>query len=169
MAIKFTQPLTELLAVGWREAGKYAALLGLTVAETGELEAYIKLWDQLRICCGTQMSASYRQFLQNETASHKMRGGLTHDQSGLCRKLDLDAVEAAMMATQVFRYGSNITVISHPTLKEQAFTGSYCSQANRMIAEHHLSAHERIQPYLYEHAETPKRQRKPSLSVSKWL
>ena len=167
MPIKFTQSLTELLKVGWREASKYAAILGLTPTETAEFEAYIKLWDQLRICCGVQMSTSYRQYLQNETVSHKMRGGLIHDQSGFCRKLDLDAVEAAMMATQVFQSGAHIKEISHPTPREDAFTGSYCSRANQIIAEHHLSAHEKLQPHLSH--DGPKRQRKPSLSVSKWL
>jgi hypothetical protein len=79
--IKFTQSLTELLKVGWREASKYAAILGLTPTETAEFEAYIKLWDQLRICCGVQMSATGNTFRTKPSATRCVAGSSTTSQA----------------------------------------------------------------------------------------
>ena len=145
---KYTQSLKELNAKGPAMAGKYAELLGLTPSETADLQAYMQRWDALRLCCGKQMSQSYRDHLQNKTSSHVMRGGIKSDHSQYCSSLDLDTVEQELMATAVFQHGKDLTNIARNTAREPPFTGTYCTEANRIIAEHHLQFNELPQPYM---------------------
>jgi hypothetical protein len=145
---KYTQPLTELNAQGAAMASKYAQLLGLTPSETADLQSYIQRWDSLRICCGIQMSLSYRNLLQNVTESHKRKNGVFVDHSQYCSSLDLDNEEQELMATRVFQHGKHIEAIARNTATELPFTGTYCTQANRVIAEHHLKFNEDPRPFM---------------------
>jgi hypothetical protein len=144
---KYTQSFKELDALGPALASKYAQLLGLTPSQTADLQAYMQRWDALRLCCGTQMSQSYRDYLQNKTSSHVMKGGLARDHSQYCSSLDLDTVEQELMATAVFQQGKDIRVVAHNTYNEPPFTGTYCTQANRIIAEHNLQFNAKLAPY----------------------
>jgi hypothetical protein len=67
----------------------------------------------------------------------------------MCRSLDLDQVESAMMATSVFQYGKYIRLVSHLTTWEEPFKGTYCTRANAAIAEHKLKFNARLQIYLH--------------------
>jgi hypothetical protein len=174
------------------QASRYAELFGLNETEAKELTEYLGHWDKLRVCCGTQMSASYRAFLHKSDEHHKMKGGVISNTSKvpttpmereqataslagrgstqmvhvvcmrvvgtkmrhrvailqMCQSLDLDQVESAMMATSLFQYGKHIRVVSHPTMREEAFTGTYCTRANAAIAQHKLKFNARLQKYL---------------------
>lgn len=66
----------------------------------------------------------------------------------MCQSLNLDQVESALMATSLFQYGKHIRVVSHPTMREEAFTGTYCTRANAAIAQHKLKFNARLQQYL---------------------
>lgn len=146
--VHYTQALPELVEKGLEyQASRYAELFALNETEAKELTEYLGHWDKLRVCCGTQMSASYRAFLHKSDEHHRMKGGVSSDTSAMCQSLNLDQEESAMMATSLFQYGKHVRVVSHPTMWEEAFTGTYCTRANVVIAEHKLKFNARLQKY----------------------
>ena len=104
-----------------------------------------ELWDKLRVCCGAQMSRSFRASLQH-TGNHTWKsghgggqfqyGGRRRSPAEYCRTYDLDDIEQKLMASRVFKTcGENIKYTQRMSQMDAVVDGSYCSRSVKATAE----------------------------------
>ncbi len=131
--MQLTQPPSELRRKGWEHfATKYADAFRLTTPQRDALDEYTRHWEVLRRCCGTQMSSSWRAALQGTAADH--------GQAHACAAHDLDAVEAALMTTEVYRrFGARDKHLRSLSLRDGDLNGSYCRWANEQVGRRALA------------------------------
>lgn len=130
--VHLTQQPAELRRRGWEHfATKYADAFRLTMPQREALVEYTRHWEVLRRCCGTQMSSSWRAALQGAAAD-----GRAH----ACAAHDLDAVEAALMTTEVYRrFGARDKHLRSLSLRDGDLNGSYCRWANEQVGRRSLA------------------------------
>ena len=120
----------------------YAAVLGLQPQQVDALRAFLEPWDKLRVCCGAQMSKDYRERLNGV---HNTRAKSFHYRtnqtkaSDMCEGYDINAVEHALIATQVFKtYGRTVDQIQKLSSRDMPFDGTYCSRSTAATQMHHF-------------------------------
>ena len=119
--VKYVQVLQNLKERGITLLRDYQPFFGFSQSGMYHLVSYIRLWDVLRICCGSQMSSSWRAALVN------MARNTTH----YCAQYDLDVIETKLLQTRVHRLmGSGDSVSSI----DRGFNGHYCTWFNRQVA-----------------------------------
>jgi len=131
--VKYAQVISLLSARGHHILEDYKAIFDLSDEQTDNMIAYMRYWDVLRQCCGTQMSEDWRGIL---VGSHAIPH---HDPSDsaypACQVYDLDEVEQALINLPVYqefalkgpfqlRTASNL---------DKDFSGSYCSWFQRQV------------------------------------
>ena len=128
--VRLTQQPAELRRRGWEHfATKYADAFRLTMPQRDALGEYTRHWEVLRRCCGTQMSSSWRAALQGAAADRHA-----------CAAHDLDAVEAALMTTEVYRrFGARDKHLRSLSLRDGDLNGSYCRWANEQVGRRALA------------------------------
>lgn len=150
--VKLAQSTLELSKLGSHAfAARYADLFELSERQLYALLHYIRYWDILRQCCGTQMSEVWRTALLKNDSRASPRGSphwpgpvkfpRTSDSPAhpSCEMYELDAVEAALMQTDVYRrFGGREKRIRSVSDLDGDFSGTYCSASNRAIAALHL-------------------------------
>ena len=88
-----------------------------------------QLWDKLRLCCGAQMSATYREELANVTWRAKSYWGEETARRNICDSLDLSSAEKQLMQTDVYTNASGVDMLKRLSTADQMFDGSYCDRA----------------------------------------
>merc|ERR1719414_2243097 len=97
------------------------------------LVPYFSMWDILRLCCGRQMSKTWRAQLQGQ----KIERGLTNPQYPGCEFHDLDSVQHAFINVSQ-QYNWSVTNLEGSVLGEVSKqTYLNCTRANRWVATHH--------------------------------
>ena len=84
----------------------YERIFSLTPRESDILYDWLRLWDKLRVCCGVQMSASWRDYLKHGRGGRNLLGshfmGQTSRSIELCTRINVTEVEQALLKTELF-------------------------------------------------------------------
>jgi len=100
---------------------EYARIFQLNDAEAEMAFQFLKYWDILRICCGTQMSISWRLQLKKDS-------GEVH----LCDLYNISKVEFAFMKTQLYHEmkENKLEQMLKPSTADGELNGEYCEMYN---------------------------------------
>lgn len=151
--VKYVQDLETLGVLGHQIVQKYSSIFHLNDVQTSALIEYMRYWDILRVCCGAQMSAKWRNELLPEG---KKQSDLKNDDVHsptyhACIIYDMDAVEKLFRSTTVYNlleHYPNMKRANHLSEKDGELFGSYCSKYNNMVRERGIGFNKkvRIQP-----------------------
>jgi hypothetical protein len=136
--VHYAQTLGALSSRGYRYAADYGPIFGLTVDETDQLLDYLRYWDTLRQCCGSQMSSDWRAALQGSVLNpaHRSFGSSTYP---ACEIFDMDMLERNLLRTRVvLRFGDSDEAILKQVTNhmDPPLTGTYCRLSNAYVATH---------------------------------
>lgn len=137
--VKLVQATDELARRGHQEfAARLADVFDLGSDDRRALYAYVRSWKVLRQCCGPQMSQDwYRELLRRAGTAvpgppHHARDSPSYP---ACEIYDLDAVEAALLATAVVRrFGARAPMLRRVSQIDGDLNGTYCSAVNARMA-----------------------------------
>ena len=125
----------------------YAKSFRLDTSEIELIRDYIREWEVLRVCCGAQMSSSYRhrlwataRSLSNTAARAWDAASLTSEKpraDAQCDGLDLVKVEKRLVATHLFNT-CRLDTIRRLSKRDRYFDGGYCQRASRATAKFKL-------------------------------
>ncbi|XP_045197257.2 uncharacterized protein LOC123551986 isoform X2 [Mercenaria mercenaria] len=107
---------------------------------------YLRYWDILRLCCGKQMSADWRNHLSPSESYifHHDPHSLTYP---ACEMYNISEVEQLMMKTYVYKQFGNVPslhdIIGKPSNVDGDIDGYYCDRCNRNISTKHLGFNEK--------------------------
>lgn len=128
--IEYVQNFDRLLLEGHAMAFDYGKLFGLDDTHTNALVSYMKYWEILRRCCGSQMSADYRDRIQGRP-NHRSVDEYGYD---MCEGYDIAGIEKLIMETEVFRQCRRIHRIGAASAVDLQFDGTYCARAQYATA-----------------------------------
>eukprot|EP00750_Incisomonas_marina_P028229 INCI6545.1.p1 GENE.INCI6545.1~~INCI6545.1.p1 ORF type:complete len:323 (+),score=58.31 INCI6545.1:183-1151(+) len=122
---------TEVADDGYHAGqAKYEAAFGLSAEESGMLYEWLESWDVLRVCCGAQMSQSWREHVVGGYVKAAGRGfGPPSNASvELCLSKNISEVEESLINSKLFQaLGDRMpTLIGRPSNVDGPLTGSYC-------------------------------------------
>ena len=134
--VKYVQVKSQLVERGMpRITADYGPIFALSDKELASVQAYLELWDPLRVCCGSQMSETRRAKLLGREDSQRSRQQLADEDP--CNTKDIDAIERAILSTEVFKLsGKGTEGLRAPSIHDAqrgAFNGSYCSWFDRQV------------------------------------
>ena len=127
-------------------AYEYQKIFGLTDEQMKHVVEFLRYWDIIRVCCGIQMSADWRNHLApNKTYRQH------HDTNSLsypaCEMYNISSVEALLLNTRAFKTFSNISTLSNvigkPSVVDGYLNGSYCKRCSENISKHNLKFNEK--------------------------
>ena len=155
--MKHAQVSSILGLLGHTIVSQYQPIFGLSNEQLKDLSEYASLYAVLRRCCGIEASRSWREYLQGQVAQAPSRGGVKSEH--LCQMYDLDAVERAMMRSNIYvRFGHTAPVKSplHSIIPRVAFpsngfsdfelNGTTCTSLNRRFANKTFGRNRRGRP-----------------------
>ncbi|XP_053391464.1 uncharacterized protein LOC128554240 [Mercenaria mercenaria] len=120
---------------------EYQSIFGVSNEQIMKALEYLRYWDILRLCCGKQMSADWRNRL-----SPRKKYRMHHDPHSstypACEMYSISEVENLLIKTYVFQRFAHISslhdIIGKPSNVDGEINGHYCEQCNRNISIHHL-------------------------------
>ena len=116
---------------------EYASFFHLTSEQISMMIDYFELWDQLRECCGMQMSKHFRNELLPDPDKHT---DITpHD---YCGSIDFDEVETKLMNTDLYKVLGKSKLmdrIRRPSAVDGDLDGMYCSRYNDAVRKHGIT------------------------------
>ena len=98
-------------------------------------------WDKLRVCCGAQMSVTYREKLEN--VKHEGRESYWGGETTPCDAYDLSSIEKQLMRTEVYRNATGVEHLMRLSSRDQVFDGSYCDRAKNATIRSKLAFNDR--------------------------
>lgn len=109
-------------------SARYGHMLHLSASELRELQIYMRYWELLQKCCGSEMSPDWRGFLKFGYSYAPARRSETHPLAHECSIYDLGRAERLLMETSVVRrFGQSAEQLLRPdTETEHRFTGHFC-------------------------------------------
>ena len=112
---------------------EYAPLFQLNQEESFAVFEYFKFWDILRICCGKQMSTSWRQ---------KLNGSI--DEMHQCDLYNISNVEISFMNSQLYKemQARNMNYMLRPSEVDGGLSGEYCEEYNDGVKRYGLEFNE---------------------------
>jgi hypothetical protein len=112
----------------------YAKFFSLPPKDVKFMSAYFNIWEQLRQCCGMQMSKNYR----NELVPIDERD-VTMKRHQFCSSIDIDALENSFMDTELYQLINeyeSMRRINRPATVDGDLDGTYCSRYNAAVRAH---------------------------------
>lgn len=144
-AVKMTQTTGMLEEYGYKFfAAQYSRMFQLTTVQEVQLHDYLRYWDVLRQCCGTQMSKDWRAILVAGDPMAVGHHSVNRSAYPACEMYDLDAVEAKLMQTEIFRkFSRRSKVLASVSTNDDPLNGTYCTATNEWIATNkaHFNEH----------------------------
>jgi len=124
---------------------QYADIFGLSEEITKNLHSFLRHWDKLRLCCGAQMSESWRLWLHESAeagrdlkASQRSYPTTPVNLNHTCASSDLGAIERRWLGTAVVTKCLSIPRIAQLSSNDAPMDGGYCEWANAMTKQHKL-------------------------------
>jgi hypothetical protein len=129
----------------------YQEPLGLTDVDMEIMLEYFRYWDVLRLCCGKQMSADWRQHLDPRPGYQPHHS--THSPYHSCALYDISAVESSFRSTTLYKLISDkspkLNVLLRPAGVDDELDGTYCQRYNDKVRVMHLKFNEARPGHLY--------------------
>ncbi|XP_060567026.1 uncharacterized protein LOC132725858 [Ruditapes philippinarum] len=120
---------------------EYQRIFGFSDAKMEKIAEYLRYWDVLRVCCGKQMSADWRNKLvpSKYYVPHHDPHSPTYP---ACEMYNISEVELGMINTHVYmklsKADSLRRFIGKPEMSNVVLDGTYCSRCNENIAKKKL-------------------------------
>jgi len=130
--------LSEIITTGTaglvEKYSRYFGRFGFSPEEAEKVLEYITLWDQLRLCCGMQMSKTHAKVLQGKLDELSPEDEEKEEKT--CAKVSVGEVEQKVMQTEVCKqFNEAIPSLGTVSVEDGPFTGSYCEDFNTHIDE----------------------------------
>ncbi|XP_045166869.2 uncharacterized protein LOC123530188 [Mercenaria mercenaria] len=131
LTVPFIADLSMAKKLGHLMVYKYQTISRIPDEQMQHVVEYLRYWDILRLCCGTQMSKTLQTYLINKT----------HDayRQSSCKSHNISEIETLVMKTQIFRTFSHDEsiqdVIGKPSQIDGDLNGSYCQRCNEIISK----------------------------------
>ncbi|XP_045202150.2 uncharacterized protein LOC123555619 [Mercenaria mercenaria] len=120
---------------------EYQRFFGISDEKMQHIVEYLRYWDVLRVCCGMQMSADWRNHLAPK-AKYKQHHSYHSPTYPACEMYNISQVEHLLVNTYVFKKLSHIgslrDVIGKTSTVDGILNGSYCERCNTNISKMHL-------------------------------
>ncbi|XP_045179643.2 uncharacterized protein LOC123539194 [Mercenaria mercenaria] len=120
---------------------EYRSMFRVDEEQIQQAVEYLRYWDILRLCCGKQMSADWRNYL-SPTKNYKPHHSLHSSTYPACEIYNISKVEQLLIKTYVFQRFADIPslrdVIGKPSNVDGNIDGQYCERCNRNISKNHL-------------------------------
>mmetsp|Transcript_33313 Transcript_33313/g.106352 ORF Transcript_33313/g.106352 Transcript_33313/m.106352 type:complete len:295 (+) Transcript_33313:66-950(+) len=101
----------------------YQKPLGLTNHQTTDLAEYMRYWEILRRCCGTQMSKDFSARLRDDARFRKD----TDIAFDTCEAYNISNVEGMLMRSRIYRdFAPTVDVIGRASPYDEPYDGNYC-------------------------------------------
>jgi len=127
-------------------------MFGLPAEKTKFIMDFMRYWDVLRRCCGTQMSKTWREELilkgvQPNTNNYDTANLYDLNTVHECSAYNIDSVEQLFMNTTLYQQiSSEFPLIIHmlkTSNRDRDLFGTYCSQYNQHVSSEHLRFNEK--------------------------
>ncbi|XP_060594121.1 uncharacterized protein LOC132748497 [Ruditapes philippinarum] len=127
-------------------AYEYQKFFGLSNENMTHVVEYLRYWDILRVCCGTQMSSDWRNHLAPEKNYRNH-----HDPHSLlypaCEMYNISNVETLLLKSHAYKtfssHSSLKNILGKPSLIDGNLDGSYCKRCNANISKNKLHMNKR--------------------------
>lgn len=140
LRIPLIADVNSVLEQGYLIVYEYQAIFGMPDDKMKHIVEYIQYWDVLRVCCGTQMSAHWRNYLFTRS-QHRQNKRLTKPE---CHLYNIAEVEKNLIETYAFRkFAVVIEAIGKLSVVDGKLDGIYCERCNDNIAKKHLKFNEK--------------------------
>ena len=120
---------------------EYQHIFGLSDTKMEQIAEYLRYWDILRVCCGKQMSADWRNHLA-PSKNYKQHHDPHSPTYPACEMYNISEVERRMINTLAFKKLSQSDplrrFIGKPEISDVVLDGTYCSRCNENIAKRNL-------------------------------
>jgi hypothetical protein len=112
-----------VLRRGHAPVWEYQPFFNVSVQDMTDVARYMEVWEVLRLCCGSQMSKSYRSKLTGKSsAPHK------------CDMYDISAVEEALLRTSIVRrfsaFPNLMQTLKKVSSEDSLLDGTYCERCD---------------------------------------
>ena len=115
---------------------EYQTYFNLSDSQKEHTLVYMRYWDILRICCGRQMSADWRNQL-NPISSYQQHHYKNSTAYPACEMYNISEVERLFMETYVYQHFAHIPSLSDaigkPSTVDGKLDGTYCDRCNKNI------------------------------------
>jgi len=102
-------------AVAW----EYQKIFDLPDEQMKKIQEYLEVWDAIRLCCGSQMSEGWRQYLQGKSSDHHT-----------CFMYDIGNVEKKILGLEYTKVIQKAGGTSRPSMFDGKLDGNYCEMYN---------------------------------------
>eukprot|EP00041_Stephanoeca_diplocostata_P001283 m.19411 g.19411 ORF g.19411 m.19411 type:complete len:295 (+) comp11825_c1_seq2:529-1413(+) len=121
----------------------YQDLLGLTDDDMAMLNKFIEYWDILRLCCGAQMSESWRGILDptQRRKHHPSHFHGSNNSSHRCHVYNISAVEVGFRETALYQQMAQfhqLLPMLRPSTIDGDLDGTYCERYNARVRTKHV-------------------------------
>ena len=151
--VKYVANVTNLERLGHFMAWEYQNIFQLTNFEMEEVVNFLRYWDILRICCGCQMSADWRDVLLSGSDFKAYAKRIHHHNISsasypACEMYDIDMVAMRFLDTnlakKIRRYPELALFMMRPSEVDGPLTDTYCSQYNKDVQHYQLGFNHRV-------------------------
>mmetsp|Transcript_45097 Transcript_45097/g.94575 ORF Transcript_45097/g.94575 Transcript_45097/m.94575 type:complete len:355 (+) Transcript_45097:64-1128(+) len=125
---------------------EYAQIFGLDAARARELYEFIETWCILKVCCGKQMSSSWRNELLPVWSPSKRNATAffpwlqQQQQPHVCSTYDINEVERTLMNMRLYQrllsvgsWNGQLNEVLRLSPSDGDFSGIYCSSYNELV------------------------------------
>ncbi|XP_045182927.1 uncharacterized protein LOC123541465 [Mercenaria mercenaria] len=141
ITIPYVADLDLVTRRGYFIAYEYQPIFGLSDEKMQHIIEYFRYWDILRLCCGKQMSADWRNRLSRKL-NYKQHHDLHSPSYPACETYNISQVELLFLNTYAYRKFGHISslrdAIGKPSTVDGKLDGTYCERCNTYIAKHHV-------------------------------
>ncbi|XP_053386286.1 uncharacterized protein LOC128550714 [Mercenaria mercenaria] len=141
ITIKYVADINFVSKRGHSVVYEYQPIFGISDAKMQHMAEYFRYWDILRLCCGKQMSADWRNHLSLNPnyKRHHVHNSSIHS---VCERYNISQVEVQFLNTYAFKTFAHIDslrdVIGKPSTVDGKLDGSYCERCNANITHRSL-------------------------------
>lgn len=142
--VKFVADVAKVEMSGHYFAWQYQHIFNLTDIEMEEAVVFLRYWNILRLCCGMQMSADWRDFLSHPVNYTSTPHHHANNTSGdpACEMYNIDQVASRLLATNlagIIKPHKNLApFLLRPSQVDGELNETYCSDYNKQIAQYHV-------------------------------
>ena len=121
---------------------EYEAAFQLNSTQSTILYEWVKLWDILRMCCGSQMSQAWREVLVGDVPVRESQasfGASPNAAISVCSSHNISQVEEELLNTELYRaMHDRAPMLGRASNVDGQFTGSYCERCQRLVTRFKL-------------------------------
>ena len=139
LEVAYTAVTTDVIRDGYKVGhDEYKRIFGLTDQQAQYVLEWLRLWSTIRVCCGAQMSQSWRKELAPNSSvactSFSSPGSKHSSSIDTCSSLNISAVEHQLMQTYLYQaMHKRVPLLGKASKRDGDLTGTYCETCNENV------------------------------------